>query len=187
MRSIWRALDEMPDVAPPATLRSTIWQRIEAATAPAPSGSAQDDRGKRRRPVWARGLAYVGAALVVAALATVTVPGKYRPAAFTWALERLTGPRQSQVTLRAAYGAGNDHGRAVAVAVSAPRGAVARGSVARVEVLAGVRSVGSASLPTGGASTTSISVPTSVSGPLTVRLKWTEASGRQRSVTVPVR
>ncbi len=81
LRAVWSGLDAMPSLEPPATLRATIWQRIEAH-------QTQADRSARRaRPSWFTGWVRVttvtAGAVALLALATVSVPGRFRSAGWT--------------------------------------------------------------------------------------------------------
>jgi len=80
LRRLWAGLEAMPALEPPPTLRASIWQRIDAAAQPAP---VRRFAFTRRPPRWARATAWAAAALVIVALATVSVPGRFRTAGWT--------------------------------------------------------------------------------------------------------
>lgn len=82
MKEVWNILDNAPVAAPPPSLRTQVWNKIDAESEeirkrPQPSLSDQL-RNLFRRPavIWS------GVALLLVLLAGVTIPGKFMPAGF---------------------------------------------------------------------------------------------------------
>ncbi len=177
--ALWTAMDAMPDVPAPANLRATIWQRIEARAAQ--SQSAKPER--RPKPLWVRGLAFVGAAAAVALLATVTVPGKFRPAGFFGLLG--ISRSQSDGACRSRIETAPDGTRTVIVSVELPTRDARRTENVSVSVRDARGSTYVADAPVAnGAATATVRLPEGAVLPIAVTAAWESSGGGTGSLSV---
>lgn len=176
--ALWTAIDAMPDVPAPANLRATIWQRIEARTAQTQSAKP----ARPPKPLWIRGLAFVGAAAAVALLATVTVPGKYRPAGF-FALFGISR-NQGDGACRSRIETAPDGTRTVIVSVELPTRDARRAESVAVSVrdARGNTYVADAHVANGVA-TASVRLPEGAVLPVAVTASWRSSGGGTSSLS----
>lgn len=188
LRSDWAALGQMPSLTPPVTLRAAIWQRIDSPASYA--SKTQSSRPRPRLPMWARaGVAVVGAAALLA-LASVSVPGRFRTAGWTSWIPGIERPSDQMLVSGSAVrieSSGPDAREPQAVQVRlrvvSPEPIQAQVSLIDAgEVVA--RAAATLSAPT----TRIILVPpSSASGPLEARLEWRSSRGEPSSLVLPVR
>jgi anti-sigma factor RsiW len=188
LRSLWTALDAMPDVAAPTSLRATIWQRIEAASA---DQSRRPHRGTTQslRPWLLRGLVYAGAAVVLVGLATVTVPGNHRQAGLFGAVSRWIGPReQHQPTVTAQVVTAPNGVRSIRVEATWPAGQAPPGSGVVVAIRDGARTIADGPTRiTGNRASWQAQLDARPTASLRARVSWTDEGGAPRSLVAEVR
>jgi anti-sigma factor RsiW len=183
LTALWTALDRMPDVAAPVSLRATIWQRIEAQSAQAETASGRPS--KPRRPLWIRGLAFAGAAAVLALLATVSVPGKYRPAALGAFFGRFRASSEAAQCM-ARVSQRPDGLQTVSVTIQLPEADIRSAAPITVTVLRGNTTIAETRVtPSDGHAVAVLELPEKKSGDLTVRVQWTGADGHMRQTILP--
>ncbi len=171
LTSLWHAMDAMPDVPAPSNLRATVWQRIEAQSTQ--TTAARPVRNPR--PIWVRGLALVGAAAAIALLATVTVPGKFRPAGFS-SLFGLVAERNDGVC-RARVETGANGVRTVFVTVELPKPDASRtDSVAITVTDANGAAYETRAVVARGRGVAPLKLPADAVLPISVTVRW-EGSG----------
>lgn len=189
LRTMWHALDAMPQLDPPTTLRATVWQRIEAAGSQAAAAAEPAPRFVVRSPrlMWIRSLALGAAVVLLAALATVSVPGKYRTAAFSSLFGHLAGPQRNTPIVEATLVRSAEASSVVdiTIALSGQSHDVAS---AVAELITGSEVITSQEVPLrSGRGQTSIAAPAVGSAELSVRVVWRDPNGAERSLVSPVR
>lgn len=189
LKSMWQALDAMPQLAPPSNLRATIWQRIETANAPAPAHGEPAPRLVVRSPRsrLLRGFAFAAAAMLIAALATVSVPGKYRAASLYAMLTKPFAPSARDAAFEADVQTGSDGAPLVHLRGTFRTSAIGDPRVG-VEIILGDTAVATheAEVRTGRVDVT-IPITGAADHPYVLRLRWRDSAGVSHTQTIQVR
>lgn len=189
LKEVWNGLAGLPSLEAPPNLKAMIWQRIDADSAP--------DRFQRRPSalsLWPRWLRFAAAGVGAAALlamATVTVPGRFREAGWTsWLGHRnppTTGARNRVAVSARLIDRPFDANRPAKVLEITISGLPETAAPITVDLVSEDHILSSTEIiPQGPTVTVTIPAPTAAALRPIVRVHWNDDPGGRKSVSVPV-